>query len=619
MDMNKLSRHATPVTSRSMDMEKLARSATPLTSPPVRKKESARKASKVGTLLIVLLGFGASGAVFIAVKGDVRDLGTFVAARSEDAIVIGRHVEAGGKKFVKMAVEPTIDALLHHVPHVSVALNISRKASATRGGETPHAGGHIAPPAVSTSVASAPAKRGEAGKSKHVASARVTQRAAPASPQHTTNSSGLVPSAQTSNWPLRATAADSSFEAGDKLKILFYEHINDVEANKWGRTTAPSLGFQERPELSGDFAVQGDGTVSLPLLGSFDVTHHNMRQVQEALADAFKALTGHRAIVNIVSLERPPVYVLGPVQKPGSYKYVPGMTVLHAIALAGGLDRQTLQPWQRVEAVREVEKRRGAIETMVRLIARDAVLKSERDGTIAQPPLRLLELVSQSEARKLIAGASARRSLIVLARRTQERALAEAVAAAKQQVVMLASQKSPLDELIKLREEHVNDIKNFVARGIMDKTVLIQAQSELSDVEQRRQQAIDQYAMAQQRVALLEQDKAKFEADTKGELEREISETDQQITTNQRDFASSESVLDTLTATDARYTSSPTQTPFTYEIVRQTAAGPIAIRADGMTTLQPGDLVRIQVPQGEGPSEAPPTMQTTSATIVPPM
>ena len=45
-----------------------------------------------------------------------------------------------------------------------------------------------------------------------------------------------------------------------------------------------------------------------------------------------------------VALERQPVYVLGPVKNPGAYKYAPGMTVLHAVALAGGLDRAPVEP-----------------------------------------------------------------------------------------------------------------------------------------------------------------------------------------------------------------------------------------------------------------------------------
>jgi len=99
-----------------------------------------------------------------------------------------------------------------------------------------------------------------------------------------------------------------------------------------------------------------------------------------------------------VLLERPPIYVLGPVKNPGSFKYVPGATVLHALAMAGGLDRGTSDPWSKVEAVREIQKRSGAAGAVVKLMARDAVLKAERDGTAPKIPLRLMELVGASEA-----------------------------------------------------------------------------------------------------------------------------------------------------------------------------------------------------------------------------
>jgi protein involved in polysaccharide export with SLBB domain len=177
-----------------------------------------------------------------------------------------------------------------------------------------------------------------------------------------------------------STSAGPSFGVGDRLKVTFYERV-DVEEDKWGRASSALRNIQQRPELSGEYIIQEDGTISVPLLGATPVANRSAQQVNAALTEAFAQFLGRKGMVNVLLLERPPIYVLGPVKTPGSFKYVPGTTVLHAIALAGGLDRGTSDPWQKIETVREIQKRSGAAGALLKLIARAAVLKAERDAT----------------------------------------------------------------------------------------------------------------------------------------------------------------------------------------------------------------------------------------------
>src|SRR5262249_47760192 len=138
---------------------------------------------------------------------------------------------------------------------------------------------------------------------------------------------------------------------GDKLKIGFYERL-DFEEEKWGRGRPARRGFEQRMELSGEYTVGEDGSISLPLLGTIPVVGRTAPELQALLAGPLEDLIGRKGFVTILALERQPIYVLGPVKNPGAYKYAPGMTVFHAMALAGGLERATLEPWQRIEAVR---------------------------------------------------------------------------------------------------------------------------------------------------------------------------------------------------------------------------------------------------------------------------
>ncbi|MFX8565704.1 SLBB domain-containing protein, partial [Acinetobacter baumannii] len=82
--------------------------------------------------------------------------------------------------------------------------------------------------------------------------------------------------------------------------------------------------------------------------------------------------------VNVLNVVHPPVSVLGPVKTAGTYDFTPGMTVLHAVALAGGIERQPQQPWQFPEYTREIERLQTSLDRAARMMARAAVLKNER-------------------------------------------------------------------------------------------------------------------------------------------------------------------------------------------------------------------------------------------------
>jgi exopolysaccharide production protein ExoF len=394
------------------------------------------------------------------------------------------------------------------------------------------------------------------------------------------------------------------FGIGDRLKITFYERLAS-EDEKWGRSASALRGIQQ--QLNGEYAVQEDGTISVPLLGSIPVAAKSEQMVQGDLADAFEKVLGRNSIVNVMLLERPPVYVLGPVKNPGSFKYVPGMTVLHILALAGGLDRDrgSNEPWQKIEAVREIQKRSGAIDSMLKLLARQSVLRAERDGTTPKVPPRLLNLVGSTEAASLIDEQADRRRAIAMSRKERERASLNAVESAKQDLRMYARTDS-LDDLVKTRQERLDSIRPLVDKNIVSKATLSQVEAELADAEQRRQDAFNQYSMAKQRLAQIEQEALRARSDLTNDLTVEIDVTERQIADNEREFDTSEGVLSTLPATRAKFaeSSSKEAEQISYVIVRQTSGGPVKIVSSGMTVLQPGDLVDIVMGAGD-PAERP--------------
>ena len=97
------------------------------------------------------------------------------------------------------------------------------------------------------------------------------------------------------------------------------------------------LNVYNEPTVSGlEFGVGADGTVSLPLVGPVPVAGKTIHDAE--LAIAAKYADGYLANpkVNVDITAYRPFYILGEVKLPGEYPFANGLTVLSAVAKAGG-------------------------------------------------------------------------------------------------------------------------------------------------------------------------------------------------------------------------------------------------------------------------------------------
>ncbi|MDO8421549.1 MAG: polysaccharide biosynthesis/export family protein [Parvibaculum sp.] len=89
-------------------------------------------------------------------------------------------------------------------------------------------------------------------------------------------------------------------------------------------------------DLSGEFDVTGTGKVSLPLVGQVQAAGLTLDEFAEEVAGKLKQgyLTNPKISVEVLNFR--PFYIIGEVDKPGEYPYTNGMTILNAVAVAGG-------------------------------------------------------------------------------------------------------------------------------------------------------------------------------------------------------------------------------------------------------------------------------------------
>lgn len=95
------------------------------------------------------------------------------------------------------------------------------------------------------------------------------------------------------------------------------------------------------PELSGDYRVESTGAVTLPLVGDVPIDGLTPDQARERIEAAYNAkyLRDANVTVLIKETNSRKVIVLGQVGKAGTYPYEERMTVIDAIARAGGTSK----------------------------------------------------------------------------------------------------------------------------------------------------------------------------------------------------------------------------------------------------------------------------------------
>lgn len=91
-----------------------------------------------------------------------------------------------------------------------------------------------------------------------------------------------------------------------------------------------------QPELTGEYAVDGSGQMSYPLVGQIRAGGMTAHELEKALVGKLSPDYLKNPSISVEVLTFRPFYIVGEVRTPGSYPFVNGMSVLNAVALAGG-------------------------------------------------------------------------------------------------------------------------------------------------------------------------------------------------------------------------------------------------------------------------------------------
>ena len=136
----------------------------------------------------------------------------------------------------------------------------------------------------------------------------------------------------------KATVVDSSYIMGP---------MDILEIQVW-----------KEPDFSRQVLVRPDGKISLPLIGDIPASGMNTMDLRDLLTERLKNFVDNPVVtVTVAESHSKNFYIIGNVNRPGTYPLSPKMTVLQALSAAGGLGE-----WADKDKIRIIRRSGGKEE-----------------------------------------------------------------------------------------------------------------------------------------------------------------------------------------------------------------------------------------------------------------
>lgn len=354
---------------------------------------------------------------------------------------------------------------------------------------------------------------------------------------------------------------------------------------------------REWPALGGSFTVGADGGLSLPLVGTVPAAGRATGEVAQEIGDRLQQRFGlsDRPDASVAVEEHRPFFVEGAVRKPGAFPFVPGLDVLQAFSLAGGLpdrvaygsrvSRDLINASGTIEMLREERARR--------MIERARIAAEIADGAIAVPEIASM---SPEQVSAIVADEQA----ILDARETrltrELAALDDLKTLLDQEIVALREKLVAMERRVELARKERESVEGLSRKGLAVRSRVLSTETSVAEIESRMLDTNTAILRAQQEASKAEQTQIGLRTSRAADLARERQEAEaaigkldtkialqQGLRTEAVTFAASSSEADGAAAEPV------------YTIVRRTPEGSRTLPAAPDTRLEPGDVLQVRV------------------------
>jgi polysaccharide biosynthesis/export protein ExoF len=386
------------------------------------------------------------------------------------------------------------------------------------------------------------------------------------------------------------TPSQAEYKLGpqDKIRVRVYE---------WRPASAQ---VHEWTALGGEFVVSAGGTVSLPLLGDVPAADRAPSALATDISERLKARIGlaQRPDSAIDIVQYRPFYILGYVDKPGEYAYRPGLTVLEAIGLAGGVFRTS----ESFRFEREAIANRGELQVLeaerIAQLAREGRLEAELRGagSVEFPPYLMQRadnhyVASMMRAEDRLFGARRETFLSLLESFKQLKALLQS------EIKSLETKGVSIQRQLALARQELDGVSKLVDRGLVITSRKLSLDQTVAQFEAAGLDLDLAKLRAQQDISKADRDAADVVARRRNEILVDLGNVRTRLTTmDERRLTLQRLIADSEVFGPQRNQrmANPGQ-PLNLSIVRRAAGDSRTSIVQESDVVEPGDVVQVEL------------------------
>ncbi|MFD1010738.1 polysaccharide biosynthesis/export family protein [Shinella fusca] len=350
--------------------------------------------------------------------------------------------------------------------------------------------------------------------------------------------------------------------------------------------------------VSGDYSIGADGALSLPFIGTLPADGRTTAELAEEIGRKMQVLFGLKDLpsASVEIAEYRPVYLAGEVQTPGAYPYAPGLTVLKAVSLGGGLKRA--DPGQRF--TRDFLRSEGEAAVQLaernRLLIRRARIAAEMGA--AKDIVMPKELGDSDEARAILESEKALMASREKRLRLQLTALADLKSLLTNEIDALGKKSETQTRQLELVQGDLTKVDSLAEKGLAISSRRLALEQRAADLQAALLDIDTASLKAKQDINKASQDETNLQNDWDAQLAQEMQNTEQELDTltlklgTSRDLMS-EAMLQSADAVTLKGGASAAN--IGYSILRTVKGKAEQIRATETTPILPGDVVKVDI------------------------
>ncbi|MCJ7997680.1 polysaccharide biosynthesis/export family protein [Rhizobium cremeum] len=397
--------------------------------------------------------------------------------------------------------------------------------------------------------------------------------------------------------PNAIAASDDGFRLRPQTRVK-------VSIVEWVASTGE---YKEWTALNGEYSVSPLGTISVPLIGELVVANETTSEVADRIARSLREKTGLSSppTATVEVIRYPMIYVSGAVDRPGEMEYRPGLTVMQAVAMAGGRERRSNpNGYSDLEQIRYAGELNRYDLSLQQLLARRARLVAElKESPKIDFPPELANARDQSTGRLIVESENTLFVARAEALKRQLDSLSELQRLLENEIKVLEEKSAVQERQVKIAQQELANISSLVETGTLAKSRETSLERVVADLNSGKLDLVVAQMRARQKVSETQRDAIALKGQFRTEAGRSLQEVEGEIDDTRLKRATTLQLLQASGASLSRYNAMKALEiqPMEYWITRRNNVRSQE-KVQETAILEPGDVldVRYDVSAGLG-------------------